>query len=106
MKNRIKQVLKEKNVTVSALSALIDITQPNMSSIITGKVNPSIDTLEKIANALNVPISELFKPESELYGLIQYKEKTYKIDSDQALQTLYDDYQAEKKSILEISTTN
>ena len=92
MQNRIKQVLKEKNVTVSTLSEMIGITQPNMSSIITGKVNPSIDTLEKIALALSVPIAELFQPESDLYGIVQFKGKTYKLDSDRSLECFLIDY--------------
>ena len=94
MKHRIKEILKEKGLTVVTLSERVGITQPNMSNIINEKSNPSIETLEKIATALDVPVAELFQPESELYGLVKYKGKTYKIDSWESLERLYLDYMA------------
>jgi transcriptional regulator with XRE-family HTH domain len=57
----IKEVLRDKNKTAVWLAFEIGITQPNMSNIVNNKVNPSLETLEKIANALNVPISDLFE---------------------------------------------
>lgn len=59
MKLRIKEVLKEKKVTAVSLAEQIGIAQPSMSNIANGKVTPSLDTLEKIAAALGVPVSEL-----------------------------------------------
>jgi len=64
MELRIKEILKEKGETAVWLASQISITQPNMSNIVSGKTNPSLETLEKIANALKVSISDLFeKPE-------------------------------------------
>jgi len=61
MELRIKEVLKEKGLTGVWLSLQVGITRPNMSNIISGKSKPSLDTLERIATALNVPITELFE---------------------------------------------
>lgn len=61
MELRIKDVLKEKKVTAVALAGLIGMTQPNMSNIVNGKSMPSLETLEKIATALCVPVTELFE---------------------------------------------
>jgi transcriptional regulator with XRE-family HTH domain len=61
MELRIKEVLKEKGETAVWLAGEIGITQPNMSNIVSGKSKPSLDTLERIASALNVPISALFE---------------------------------------------
>ena len=61
MELRIKEVLKEKGLTAVWLASQIEITQPSMSNIVNDKINPSLDTLERIASALNVPISELFE---------------------------------------------
>ena len=61
MEFRIREVLKEKCLTALWLSSQVGITQPNMSNIVSGKNRPSLDTLEKIASALNVPIVELFQ---------------------------------------------
>lgn len=60
MEFRIKDLLKEKKMTVVSLAGVIGITQPNMSNIVNGKSTPSLETLEKIANALNVEVTELF----------------------------------------------
>lgn len=60
MKLRIKELLREKNMTAVSLAEKIEITQPNMSRIINGKIAPSLDTLEKISQALEIPITELF----------------------------------------------
>ena len=61
MKLRIKSVIKEKKVTAIWLASQIGITQPSMSNILNAKMNPSLDTLERIAIALNVPVIELFE---------------------------------------------
>ena len=60
MKLRIKDILKDKKITVVALAKRIGITQPNTSNIVNGKTTPSLETLENIAIALDVPITELF----------------------------------------------
>ncbi len=61
MKLIIKDVLKEKKITAVSLASTVGITQPNMSNIVNGKSTPSLETLEKIANALEVDITELFE---------------------------------------------
>lgn len=86
---RIKEVLKEKRVTVVSLAETIGVAQPSMSNIVNGRTTPSLDTLRKIAKALDVAIQELFAvPNNELYGLVQYKGITYKIDSVGSIESL------------------
>ena len=63
---RIKEVCKEKGVKVMDLSTMIGVSQTNTSNIINGKVNPSLETLEKIATALNVPMWQLFASPKEI----------------------------------------
>lgn len=65
MKLRIREIAKEKNITGVALAQMIKISQQNMSGIMTGKFNPSLKTLQKIADALGVPITELFYDSKE-----------------------------------------
>lgn len=70
MELRIKEVIKEKKFTVVALASAIGITQPNMSNIVNGKSTPSLETLEKIATALGVNITELFdQPKNNTTGI-------------------------------------
>lgn len=58
---RIKEILKGKNMQVTELAALIEITPQNLSKLINEKTKPSIDTYERIAIALDVPFTELFE---------------------------------------------
>ena len=88
---RIKEVIKEKGFTVARVAELMDIQQTSLSRIINGG-NTTVEMLEKIAKALDVPISNLFEAEGELYGLVVFKGKTYKVDSAKSLQKLCSDY--------------
>lgn len=92
MELRIKDVLKEKKVTVVSLAGMIGITQPNMSNIVNGKSTPSLETLEKIANALGVNITELFIPSSSggIIGVIRIGNINYNINSVLDLSNLLD----------------
>lgn len=65
MQLRIKEVSKSKGVSITKLAELVGITQPNMSNIANGKTSPSLDLLERIASALNIPVSELFEAPKE-----------------------------------------
>lgn len=61
MELRIKDILKEKGITIKELALMIDLATPNLSNLINGKSKPGIDVFDRIATALNVPISELFE---------------------------------------------
>lgn len=92
MELRIKELLKEKKITVVSLAEKIGITQPNMSNISNNKTKPSIETLEKIATALNVQVWELFTASTtgEINGFVEYRGTIYKIQSREDLQQLND----------------
>ena len=89
MKLRIKELCKEKSITIGELSDKMQIARESLSRTING--NPTLETLEKIATALDVPISNLFESERELYGLVTFKGRTYKIDSVKSVETLLND---------------
>lgn len=62
--NRIKELLKEKNVTQQDLADRLGVTRISIVKTLAG--NPSQETLERIANALEVPIWQLFISPQEL----------------------------------------
>ncbi|WP_289733911.1 helix-turn-helix transcriptional regulator [Paramuribaculum intestinale] len=62
---RIKEICKQQGTTLNALAERIGVSQPSISGIATGRQKPSLDTIEKIASALNVPVSELFAAPAE-----------------------------------------
>jgi transcriptional regulator with XRE-family HTH domain len=55
---RIKEVIKENGLTVKEVAEKLGMSSPSLSDAING--NPTADKLERIAAALNVPVSELF----------------------------------------------
>lgn len=80
---RIKAICAQKGVTQKSLSEMIEVSTTSLSRIITGEQKPSLDTLEKIANALGVDISELFAPSSSgsIIGVIRIGDTNYNINS-------------------------
>ena len=55
---RIKEICKEKGVTITGLAERMNVKIESLSRSING--NPTLETLEKVANALAVPMIELF----------------------------------------------
>ena len=60
MSLRIKEILKEKGMTQKELAKKMGVAEMSVSKSING--NPGLSTLEKIAEALGVDVSELFAP--------------------------------------------
>ncbi len=59
---RLKEVLEEKHISMSKLSRLSDLSFATISRIINDKnYSPTLNTLERIARALDVPLSELYE---------------------------------------------
>lgn len=60
----IKEVMKEKGIMSKTLQEALGMTQASVSYIINNKTNPSLDTLQRIAEILEVPIWRLFYKET------------------------------------------
>lgn len=57
---RIKDLRKSKNITQEKLAEIISMDITSLSKIETGRNYPQPETVEKLANALNVSIDKLF----------------------------------------------
>lgn len=65
---RIKEVIKENGTTITELADKMGINRVNLSNMVNG--NPTYETLEKIATALGVNITELFdQPKNNTTGI-------------------------------------
>lgn len=60
MEYRIKELCKERGILIKELAAKLGITDIGLRQSLNG--NPTIGTLEKIAEALGVEVVELFRP--------------------------------------------
>lgn len=58
---RVKKLRKEKNLTQAQLAEKIDRDERTIVAIETGTRNPTLNTIHKIAQALNISLSELLQ---------------------------------------------
>lgn len=87
MNIRVKEICKEQGITIGELADRMQMVRESLSRAING--NPTLDTLERIATALNVPITELFSTDKqELCGHVEYKGVVYTIKSRSDLENL------------------
>lgn len=87
MNLRVKDICKEKGITIGELADKMQMVRESLSRAING--NPTLDTLERIATALNVPITELFSTDKQdLCGHVEYKGTVYTIKSRSDLENL------------------
>ena len=57
----IKELRKEKKMTQFELEAAAEISRSYLDDVEAGRYNPSLETLSKLAQALGVEVSALFK---------------------------------------------
>lgn len=72
----MKKYREAEGYTLEEISFASGITASIWSSYENNRGNPTLDTLEKISNTLNVPLSDLFKTSDdsfELYDDIRFK---------------------------------
>ena len=80
---RIKDIIKERGMTVSEFADMLGIERQNVYNVFT---KPSFQRLEQCSKILNVPISDLFeKEDSEISGFIEYKGVIYRINGIDSL---------------------
>ncbi len=58
---RVKQLREEKNIPQQDLAAACNFEKSNMARLESGKTNPTLYTLKKIAVNLSVPLEKLVK---------------------------------------------
>lgn len=67
----VDRILKERNIKRSELAELMGVGRNQVSNILNNG-NPSLETLQKIADALGVEIKDLFRSEKEKETLPLY----------------------------------
>ena len=60
LKERVKVLLKARGITQAELAEKIGVQGGTLSNAISGRYSPTLDTLERIAEALGVSVAELF----------------------------------------------
>lgn len=89
---RIKQILKEKGLTINQLADMLEISRQALSKQVQGKM--LVETAHRIADTLEVPMWQLFVSpaevtgEGELTALIQHKGDFYKATTIEELKKI------------------
>ncbi|WP_419032161.1 helix-turn-helix domain-containing protein [Dysgonomonas gadei] len=89
---RIKEILSERKLSIRSLAEIMGIDPASLSRSLSGKM--TLDTLRKIASALNVEVWELFTPsvsKEELTALVDYRGRLYKASSIEELQGIIEE---------------
>ena len=66
MKNRIEEIRKEKGIKQEDFAKLMGVSRQTISSLETGKYNPSIFLAYKIAKYFEMTIEEVFTFDEEM----------------------------------------
>lgn len=66
MKNRIEEIRKEKGIKQDDLAKIMGVSRQTISSLETGKYNPSIFLAHNIAKYFEMTIEEVFIFEDEI----------------------------------------
>lgn len=88
MQLRVKKILKEKGMTSLMLSEIMGVSQETISKMIGSKGNPTLDSLNKLAKALNVKAWELMEDPTGINGFIEIGDVVYKIRSKEDIENV------------------
>lgn len=88
MELRVKEIIKSRGLTMQDIADKLEITRDTLTRNING--NPTIGTLSKIAEVLEVNLTDLFvnNTTDELTALIQHRGDFYKANTLQELEDI------------------
>lgn len=64
--DKIKEICEKRNLTITELGRMIGLKKSSIYSVINNG-NPTVETLEKIAKALNVKVKDFFEEDKEVF---------------------------------------
>ena len=105
----IKRIRKEKGLTQKKLGELCGMNEANIRKYELGGANPKIETIQKIANGLGVPLHELFAYKSldgsTVIDLTSIEGQDINEYMDAMFKKPFSEHEKEKAKLLQTDTT-
>lgn len=92
LKNNVRELIRlnkchSKGVrSLAQLADMMGVSAPTLTHALSG--NPRLDTIEKIADALNVPVSRLFYDANKVEGYISINGEFHHFQSEEEAMTI------------------
>ena len=84
--HNVKELLKARKMQQKELAEKMGVAASFLSNALTG--NPTIETLQKMASALDVPVSVLLRERDYITGFVEVSGKGYRIDKWEDIRAL------------------
>jgi len=88
MLEHLRDILKERGLTLKAFSDISGISQPNLSNYINGNISPTLDTLDKIAKSLDLEVQDLFHQRDSVVIFAKVNGRSYRITEQDILEII------------------
>lgn len=88
MLERLRDILKERGLTLKAFSDISGISQPNLSNYINGNISPTLDTLDRIAKSLHIEVQDLFPQRDTVELFAKVNDRSYRITEQDILEII------------------
>lgn len=72
-------------MTIGQLSEVSGISQSNLSNYMSGKISPTLDTLNRLANALGIELVDLFRKEEDIVLMVRYNDELMEINKKELI---------------------
>lgn len=86
---RIKELCKERGVTMQSVADGIGISRTSLTGISNGRYKPAYTTILKLAEHFNIPARELF-PGQDFIAMVSTNGKTRRFDTPHSLREYLD----------------
>ena len=103
IKNRLKEILSEKNISQSKLTEQLDISKSTLSNIINDRQNPTLETAIDIAIYLNLSVEDIFYKMKSQDEAIEDFDKL--VEQANQLYKLYENNSFSRQEIISIYRT-
>jgi len=102
---RVRTICKTQGITLKQLAERMEVSPEAVTRMLSENGNPTLTTLENVAKALKVEVSELFdnfSPDMLVRGYLELGDRIHRINNFSELQEIYNKLTTKNDSVLSI----